>query len=178
MRNIDIKVVKKAQSESTSNIGTSSINLPAISAVIRLPGTNEDIVINNVIGEAVEKIKNITGSNYFDNITDIVAVNSGGQFYGQAQSTNPHTILIDINRIIDEFQGNVSSQLSSVPENSELNREAIVVEIQKELIKQIAKVEGHEVAHLRDFQELIEQGGDLSSAPEAHGPAEEEKINW
>jgi len=170
--------IRKAQTETESNIGTSAINLPDISAVIRIPGLNEDVVINNVISQAVEKVKNVAGSDYFNNITDIKAVNSGGQFYGQAQSVNPHTILIDIDRIINELQTNVDTQLSSLPEGSNINRELLVQEIQKELIKQIAKTEGHETAHLRDFQQLLNAGKSPADAPEAHGEQEEQKINW
>lgn len=162
--------------ENPSAFGTPNVSISGESPkTISIPGVEGTINLDVSIQTVKEALERAFGADYFLPITNITVKPMSGKF-GLTESTEPHTIFIDENAMINSVKNAVQQEANTAAQNgikAEFTPE-IGNKINEAVAKLLWETIPHEREHALDFQEeikkMFETGkGDVSSVPESHG---------
>ena len=166
-----------APGEDPSKFGTPAVDIvgeqPA--AFTDIPGVKGHVNLNVSVSAVKEALESVFGSDYFHPITTIRITKMPGKF-GQAVSTEPHTIYINESDMVTAVHRAVENEaVKAAQTGREVEMTSEVGDrINREIARLLWETIPHERQHAVDFQgeltKIFSGGqGNVSGVPEAHG---------
>ena len=146
--------------------------------VLSIPGMEGQINVNFTLQDVKQALEQTMGGSFFNNIT-LIVVEPMAQ-WGYVESTNPHTIHVNEDGILEVIKKTIEAEVKKATEQGIEPKVTPQIEnrIKFEIAKKLGGLLGHERAHAEDFQKVLWENittgkGNVSSVPESHGPAAE-----
>jgi RNA polymerase sigma factor (sigma-70 family) len=168
---------KFAPGEDPSKFGTPAVDIVGDKAMefSDIPGVKGHVNLNVSVAAVKEALESAFGSDYFSPITTIRVTSLPGKF-GQAVSTEPHTIYInaaDMVSAVHRAVENEAAKASQTGIEAEMTAE-VGDRINREIARLLWETIPHERQHAVDFQEQLNKmfsggQGSVSSVSESHG---------
>lgn len=166
-----------APGEDPSKFGTPAVDVvgPDRMEFVDIPGVEGHVNLQVSVDSVRKALERAFGSAFFYPITTIRVADLPGKF-GQAVSTEPHTIYVNTHAMVDAIRQAVAREAAAAAQGGVEARftPEIGNRINAEVAKLLWETIPHERRHALDFQAEIEKmygdgGGDVSSVQESAG---------